>query len=71
MAIAAIKAELIDVDLVGKRDRLSGLVTYNQRLGSCVVSECQGDPCPNGSKAENDFKRKKVRPTRKDIRHES
>jgi hypothetical protein len=55
VAVAAVEAELIDVDLVGERDWLRRLVADRESLGRGVISKGEGYACRCGTSANGDF----------------
>lgn len=55
MAITAIKTELINVNLMRKRNRLRRLIANHLSLGRRVVTKGQNNTSPYGSKAKCDF----------------
>lgn len=69
VTVPTVQTELIDVNFMRERDGLGGLITNELRLRSRVICDRHCHPSPNGTKAENDFERKKVRPAWKNIRH--
>ena len=69
MAVAAIHPELIDVDFVGKRNRLARLIAHRERLRRRIISECQSHARCGSASADSDFKGQEIGPTRKNICH--
>lgn len=69
MTIAAVEAQLVDMDLVRKRNRLCGLVPYAERFRCGVVAEGETDACRYRTRTNNDFKGQNIGPTRKDVCH--
>ena len=70
VAVAAVEAQLINVDLVGEGDRLGGLIADGERLGRGVVVEREGDSGDCGSDADGNFERQQIGPAGKNICHE-
>lgn len=57
VAVAAVEAELIDVDFVGKRNRLGRLIARHQRLGGGIIGKCESYASERRPSADSDFKR--------------
>lgn len=70
MAVAAVEAELVDVDLVGERDGLRWLVSDGKCLRGGVVGKCKSHASHYGSGADGDFQREQIGPAGKNIGHD-
>jgi hypothetical protein len=57
VAIAAVQAKLIHVDLVGKRDRLRRLIPHIERFWRRIVGESQRHTRRYGPGADSDLER--------------
>src|SRR5690606_27111110 len=71
VAVAAVEANLINVDLVREGDGLRWLVAYVQRLGRRVIGESKANADRHASRANRDLEGKQVRPAREEICHGS
>lgn len=65
VAIAAVHAHLLDVDVVGKRDRLDGLVADPRVLGRAIIPDRTHDGRANQHHPDDDHQGQPIGPLRK------
>ena len=71
VAVTAVHSHLLDMDIVGKRNRLNRLIAHVRVLIREIVRDsCRQSP-PKNEETNEDFNWEIITPAREDIRHAS